>query len=64
VQEIKSLSLRELSTTEFPPQNFVIDNGLLPDKGMLVIGGPPKAYKSFILNTIAYHLVTGYTLVQ
>jgi RecA-family ATPase len=26
---------------------------------MLVIGGQPKSYKSFIMNTIAYHLVTG-----
>lgn len=57
--EIPNLSLRQLLATEFPPQNFVIDNGILPDKGMLVIGGPPKAYKSFLMNTIAFHLVTG-----
>lgn len=58
-QPTSSLTARQLLATEFPPLNYVIGNGLLPEKGLLIVGGPPKSYKSFLLNTLAFHLVTG-----
>jgi RecA-family ATPase len=51
-------SVGELLDETFPEENHIIGSGLLTNMGMLVIGGPPKTYKSFICNSIAYHLVT------
>lgn len=55
--------LHELLATTFPPDNdALIDEGLLARNAIMVIGGPPKAYKSFVLGTIICHLATGTNL--
>lgn len=60
--EVKTLSFRQLREQEFPAGNFIIGEGLLPSNGMLFIGGPPKSWKSFVLSSMLYHLVTGTNL--
>lgn len=55
-------SARELVSRVFEKSPHIIDEGLLHEKGIMFIGGPPKAYKSFIINSICYHLATGTNL--
>jgi RecA-family ATPase len=55
-------SVRDLISRVFTKSPFIIDEGLLNEQGILFIGGPPKSYKSFAMNTLAYHLVTGTNL--
>jgi RecA-family ATPase len=55
----KPLQLKELSTKVFTQAPFIIGDGLLNQKAVMVVGGPPKSFKSFLVNTIAYHLTTG-----
>ena len=47
---------------KFEGENSVIGSGLLNQGAILIIGGPPKSYKSFLLNSICYHLATGTNL--
>lgn len=54
----KPIPLGELLAKSFPPGASLIGSGLLQRNSILVIGGPPKSYKSFLLNTILYHLAT------
>lgn len=56
---VQTLSFQELRAAEFPPDNYIIGDGLLPANGLLFIAGPPKAYKSFVMNTVIYHLLVG-----
>jgi RecA-family ATPase len=55
-------SARELLAKTFDHIPFIIDEGLLNEGGLLFVGGPPKAYKSFVLNSLCYHLATGTNL--
>lgn len=59
---VETLSFRQLRDATFPPDPYFIGEGILPKNGLMFIGGPPKAYKSFILNTIIYHLISGSNL--
>lgn len=59
---VKTYRLGELLDCTFPPENNLIDEGLLPVNGIMVIGGPPKAYKSFVMGTIITHLACGTNL--
>lgn len=61
-EPISTLTLRELVHKSFPPDNFIIDEGLLPTNGLMFVAGPPKSYKSFLINTIALHLTLGTNL--
>lgn len=54
----KPISARELTTKEFTQGAFVIGDGLLGKQAVLIIGGPPKSYKSFLINTLISHLTT------
>lgn len=54
-----AISVRDLLGKTFPPQPFWIDEGLLQHGSMMIIGGPPKSYKSFILNTIIADAILG-----
>jgi hypothetical protein len=56
------ISLNALLQMKFMGENSIIGSGLLNQGAILIIGGPPKSYKSFILNSIAYHLATGTNL--
>lgn len=56
---VKTKSFYELRNTQFPPDNFLVSDGLLPRDGLLFIAGPPKSYKSFVMLTMIYHLLTG-----
>ena len=53
------ISLGDLEQATFPEGNFIIGSKLLPANGLMVIGGPPKSYKSFVSSTLLYHLATG-----
>lgn len=57
-----SQSLEQLINRPFETPPFVIEDGILNEGGILVIGGPPKSYKSFLLNTLLFHLSTGTNL--
>lgn len=54
-----ALSLKELLEKEFPENPHFIDEGLLNEGSVMVIGGPPKSYKSFILNSLLINVATG-----
>lgn len=62
MEPVKTLSFHDLRNTDFPPDNFLIGDGLLPRNGLMFVAGPPKSYKSFLTGTIIYHLVTGTNL--
>lgn len=55
-------SARELVSRTYEKSPYIIDENILHDKGLMFVGGPPKAYKSFVLNTICLHLATGTNL--
>jgi RecA-family ATPase len=55
----KPVSVRELRAMTFTNGDYLIDEGILNPNSLMFIGGPPKAYKSFILASLLYHLVTG-----
>ncbi len=58
----KAITAGELMAKKFPPINQVIGSGLLNQGSLMIIGGPPKSYKSFMTNTIATCLLTGNNL--
>ena len=55
----ETLTLSELLKKDFPAGDYVIGDGLLSRNSILLVGGPPKAYKSMILNSILCNLATG-----
>lgn len=57
-ESIKPLSFAQLRAKDFTPDPYIIGGGLLPENGLLIIGGPPKAYKSFVLLSIIHSLMT------
>jgi RecA-family ATPase len=61
-QKAPTVSLRQLLELKFPENHYIVNEGLLPPNGLMIIGGPPKSYKSFIMNTIVSHLATGTNL--
>lgn len=52
-------SARELVSRVYEKSPYIIDENILHDKGLMFIGGAPKSYKSFVLNTLCMHLATG-----
>lgn len=52
-------TVRELLTCTFPPEPYLIDEGIMRLNSIMVIGGAPKAYKSFLQNSLILALVTG-----
>lgn len=55
-------SARELVNRVFEKPPYIIEEGILNENSLMVIGGPPKAYKSFFSQTVALHLATGTNL--
>lgn len=55
----KPISLEQLLGMEFKPEDFIIAEGILNKGSIMFIGGPPKSYKSFILNSLIENLCTG-----
>lgn len=55
-------SLNQLLSRVWENPPYLIDEGILNEKGMMVIGGPPKSYKSFVLNSLCCHLTAGTNL--
>ena len=51
--------LGDLFDSTFPESDYLIGEGLLERGSLLMLGGPPKAFKSFLINTFVYHLVLG-----
>jgi RecA-family ATPase len=47
---------------KFPPGEYIIGDGLLNRGSVLVIGGPPKSYKSITTNSILCHLAVASNL--
>jgi RecA-family ATPase len=58
----KMQSARELVNRVFEKPPYIIEEGILNENSIMVIGGPPKAYKSFFSQTIALNLATGTNL--
>lgn len=58
----ETLSIAELIKKKFPAGEFIIGGGLLNRGAVMVVGGPPKSYKSIIINTILCSLATGQAL--
>jgi RecA-family ATPase len=59
----KTYAFRELRNLKPQPDtDTIIEEGILRKNSMMIIGGPPKSYKSFISNTIAIDLVVGHNL--
>jgi RecA-family ATPase len=58
----KAISVGDLLSKAFPPTNYIIGSGLLNQGSIMFIGGPPKSYKSFMMNTLLISLVTGKNL--
>jgi len=58
----KAITLDDLLTKTFDEQPHIIKEGYLPEQGSLFIAGPPKSYKSFLLASIIYHLLTATNL--
>jgi RecA-family ATPase len=48
-----------LNHSRTPDTDAIIEEGILKKNSIMVVGGPPKSYKSFVLNTIAIDLVIG-----
>jgi RecA-family ATPase len=61
-QQVETLSFSELRNKEFPPDQFLVGDGLLPKNGLLFIGGPPKSYKSFVMQTMVIDMCVGRNL--
>jgi|TARA_Y100000310_G_scaffold318959_1_gene373643 archaellum biogenesis ATPase FlaH len=62
VNHIRGLTLHSYTDyiedeTEEP--DMIIEQGILPERGILIIGGQPKAGKSILALNLAYHLATG-----
>ena len=53
------ISAGDLLSKVFPNENAIIGSALLHQGSILVVGGPPKTYKSFLVSSMAFHLVTG-----
>jgi RecA-family ATPase len=62
MEKQRPISFGDLRRTEFPPDNFIVDEGLLGREGIMIIGGPPKIRKSFAAQTIMLDLITGRNL--
>lgn len=54
----ETIRFKELRTKVFPHQPYWISDGLLNHQSVMVIGGGPKSYKSYLVNTFIYHLTT------
>lgn len=50
------ISVEDLLVKEFPPQPFLIAEGILNYGSIMVIGGAPKSYKSFLSTAVVLHL--------
>lgn len=58
-EDYSSIPFGELLTKSFPPTHHIIQPGLLSKGSILIIGGPPKTYKSFVLTDLLISLATG-----
>jgi hypothetical protein len=59
-----AISLADLLQKDFPPENHLVGSGLLDYNSILIMGGPPKTYKSFLLNTFVLQLASGIPLLN
>ena len=55
----RTYSLGELRELTFSTEHEIIGNGLLCQGSIMVVAAPPKNYKSFVTNTIAFQLLIG-----
>jgi hypothetical protein len=60
-RKIEAIYFDELFDTEFPPQPWYVEN-LLPRCAKLLLGGPPKIGKTFLLTEFARALTCGVPL--
>lgn len=58
----RPIKFGDLRRKVFPPDNYIVDEGLLAKEGILWISGPPKVRKSFTAQTVMLDLVTGRNL--
>lgn len=62
LEDSKTYAFSELYRHVPQPDSSIISDGLLKKGSMMVIGGPPKSYKSFLLQHLAICLATGRNL--
>lgn len=60
--EVKTHSFGQLYRHERKPESTIISNNLFKEGSLMIIGGAPKTYKSFILLAIAASLTLGRNL--
>lgn len=61
-EPVKTYRFSELRNHPRQPDTSIVSDGLLKKGSLLVIGAPPKSYKSFVLNSIAISIACGRNL--
>jgi RecA-family ATPase len=56
-EPVPTLSLGDVKKLEFQEDNYSIGAGLMTPQSLMVIGGQPKTYKSFLVGSMAVDLV-------
>lgn len=57
--DVQTLALKtDQDLLNLPPMDWIIE-GILPEKSMVVVYGPPKQYKSFIVQAMAWAISSG-----
>lgn len=59
---VTTFAFKHLLDHSRDPGSHIISDGILKKGALMVIGGPPKAYKSFVTTSIAICLATGRNL--
>jgi len=59
IQGLTLHSYRDYIDDETDEPDMIIEQGILPERGVLIVGGQPKAGKSILALNLAYHLATG-----
>jgi RecA-family ATPase len=52
------VSLSNILTHKYPPQNWVVD-GLIPVEGMVAVSGDPGSYKTWLMMEMALSVASG-----
>jgi RecA-family ATPase len=55
--------IKELRHKKFPPENHLVGSALLRSNSLMVIGGLPKTYKSFVMFSILMQMACGRPLL-
>ena len=62
LRKLNAISAQDLQKINFPPREFLVDNFL--STGVSILGGPPKAGKSFFGMLLSIRIATGEPFLQ